>query len=386
MTTDRSFAFDEGEDAPWYGAIEFRTLAETVPALLFVSNARGNVIYTNTAYQRYAGSAREQLLGAGYLEVLHPEDRLRAEQLWKQISVSSQPYEIEHRMRRHDGVFRWHQVRGAPVLDKFGKVLRWIGVCSDIQDLRTAVANAEDTNELLAVVGRSTDAIVFAKDASGRFVFANDATLHALEASAEEVIGATVDENANKPFEARSIDDNDARVLASGEMIIVEERWTTRAGVERIYRSTKGPWRRADGTVGIIGITTDITREAELAEQVKEQGHVYRNLVENVPFLLWLTDARGELIVRNNLWQSYSGLPANANDPITFLDLVDPGDYEDFIGRWHTCVENIDILETTVRLKDVLSDQPVLHRIVAVPVRNTHGGLSGWVGSAVPAA
>lgn len=383
MSTEISVVPNESEDAPWYGAIEFRTLAETVPALLFVSSARGNVIYTNSAYQRYAGAEPENLLGLGYLDVLHPEDRPRAEHLWTQIAVSTQPYEIEHRMRRHDGTFRWHQVRGAPILDKFGQVLRWIGVCTDIQDLRTAVESARDMNELLAIVGRSTDAIVFAKDAAGRFVFANDATLQALDARAEEVIGSTVDANASKASDARSIDENDARVLESGEMIVVEERWTSRAGVERIYRSTKGPWRRADGTVGVVGITTDITLEREFAEQMREQDHAYRNLVDNVPFLLWLTDAQGELIVRNNLWQSYTGLPTASND-LAFLDLVDPRDYEDFIGRWRLCVEECDILQTTVRLKDVLLDDFVLHRVVAVPVRNTQGGLSGWVGSAVP--
>lgn len=383
MSADSSVVRDEGDDAPWYGAIEFRTLAETVPALLFVSSSRGNVIYTNSAYQRYAGAEPQNLLGLGYLDVLHPDDRPRAENLWNQIAVSKQAYEIEHRMRRHDGTFRWHQVRGAPILDKFGNVLRWIGVCTDIQDLRTAVANAEDMNELLTVVGRSTDAIVFAKDAAGQFVFANDATLQALDASAQEVIGKTVDAKATRSSEALKIVENDARVLASGEMIVVEERWTSSTGVERIYRSTKGPWRRADGTIGVVGITTDITLEREFAEQLREQDHSYKNLVDNVPFLLWLTDAQGELIVRNNLWQSYTGLPTASNDP-AFLDLIDPRDYEEFIGRWRLCVEECDILQTTVRLKDVLLDDFVLHRVVAVPVRNTLGGLSGWVGSAVP--
>lgn len=185
MSTEYSVVPEGAEDAPWYGAIEFRTLAETVPALLFVTSSSGSVIYTNSAYQRYAGTEPENLLGLGYLDVLHPDDRPRAEQLWMQISESTQPYEIEHRMRRHDGKFRWHQVRGAPILDKFGQVLRWIGVCTDIQDLRTAVDSARDMNELLAIVGRSTDAIVFAKDAAGRFVFANEATLQALDASSE---------------------------------------------------------------------------------------------------------------------------------------------------------------------------------------------------------
>jgi PAS domain S-box-containing protein len=386
MTKIQPLTFDDREDEPWYGALEFRTLAETVPAMLFVSTPSGHVVYTNSAYQRFTGVASQQLLGIGCLDFLHVDDRKRAEKVFSCVVELSQPYEIELRIRRHDGCFRWHQVRGAPVLDKSGEVLRWIGVCTDIQDLHTAVASAQDTHKLLAVVGKSTDAIVFAKDAQGRFVFANDATLQVLESTADQVIGTSVDAMAGNTSEASSIDENDARVLASGEMIVFEEKWTTREGVERTYRSTKGPWQRADGTIGIVGITTDITRERELADKVKNQDHAYHTLAESLPLPLWVSDATGAVIVRNNLWQSYTGLTDSLSSPITFSDLVDPRDYKDFIDEWQSCIEHQCIFQTTVRLRDAVSNKPVLHRVVAVPVLDAQGAFSGWVGSAVTMA
>lgn len=252
---------DADEGSPWYGALEFRTLAENVPALLFVTNRAGVVIYTNATFQRYTGFTAESLLGAGYLACLHPDERLEAKELWRRVTESNEPFETEHRLLRHDGHYRWHHIRGVPVLSPSGEVMRWIGICSDIQELRTAVDQAHDANELLQVVGRSTDALVFAKDGEGRFVFANEATLEVMESSAADVLGRSVSEAGQIPSEIASIDENDARVLSERKMLTVEETWTTSAGVKRTYRSTKGPWCRADGSIGIVGITTDITRE-----------------------------------------------------------------------------------------------------------------------------
>jgi PAS domain S-box-containing protein len=372
------------ENSPWYGALEFRTLAENVPALLFVSNRAGMVIYTNSTYQRYVGASADGLLGLGYLDSLHPEDRVRAGELWARINQSTEAYEIEHRLRRDDGEYRWHHVRGAPILDTQGEVVRWIGICTDIQDLRSALAHAHDSTELLAVIGQSTDALVFAKDAEGRFVFANDATLDALKVSAHDVLGHSFKGTGKNATEVASIDANDQRVMNERKMLVLEETWTTSAGVKRTYRSTKGPWLRADGCVGIVGITTDITREKDLTDALAEQKHAMRNLTESLPFVLWLTDVEGKLIVRNNVWQSYAGMPETTDDPLTFADLIDPIDYDDFMGRWTCCLENSDILDTHVLLHDRIAGQSIKHHIVAIPVRDRGGRLTGWVGSAVP--
>ena len=306
----------------------------------------------------------------------------RAQALWNKIHLTPEPYQIEHRMRRYDGSYRWHQVRGAPVLGQDGKVLRWIGVCTDIQDLRSALAATRDANELLAVIGRSTDAIVFAKDADGKFVFANDAALQVMEADAKDVIGKSASDTANRSAEARNIASNDAFVLAQKQMLVIEERWTNRAGEERIYRSTKGPWMRSDGSVGIVGITTDVTREHELAEALADEKCRFVNLSENLPFVLWLTDADGQLIVRNNMWQSYTGLPDKDDFPLTFADIIDPAEFVDFATAWKNCIAAEGIFDTQVNLRDALQGICVPHQVIAIPVYGRHGELNGWVGSA----
>ena len=364
-------------DHPWYGALEFRTLAETVPALLFVINRNGKAIYTNASFHRYTGMPHERVDGLGYLDVLHPEDQTRALQLWDQVAYTTEAYEVEYRIRRHDGIYRWHQVRGAPVLDANGNAVRWISVCTDIQELRTAVNAAADAHELIAVLGRSTDAIVFAKDAEGRFVFANEATLRVMEISADRLIGASVEDAANSQSDAQHIGVNDATVMANRQMIVAEERWTTKSGVEQVFRSTKGPWLRADGSVGVVGITTDITHERELEDLTREQQHDFRNLIENLPFVLWITDASGRLIIRNNLWQAHTGLPDSDAHPLTFADLVDPLDLSKFKDAWRSCIERQEIFNQIVRLRNVGGSSSVAHRIVSIPVKNRNGTING---------
>ena len=68
------------------------------------------------------------------MQLLHPEDYERSWNVWKQSLETGKPYEIEYRMRRHDGVYRWLLARAMPLKDEEGKIIKWFGTCTDIHD------------------------------------------------------------------------------------------------------------------------------------------------------------------------------------------------------------------------------------------------------------
>lgn len=136
----------------WQGGLEFRTLAETIPCLVFVTDSDGQNIYTNVQFQRYAGVDAEALRGNGWLDVLHPEDRERAAATWSRSTIDLEPYDARYRFRRRDGAFRWHIVRGSPLANPFGGVARWIGSCTDVDDILTSAMVAEPLVSVLAEV------------------------------------------------------------------------------------------------------------------------------------------------------------------------------------------------------------------------------------------
>jgi PAS domain S-box-containing protein len=369
---------------PWYGALEFRTLAETIPSLIFVSDGHGRNIYTNTSYQRFSGKTGAALLGGGFYNVLHPDDREAARAWAAQLSETCEPFEVEQRLLRYDGEYRTHLIRGAPVKDANQKVLRWIGSCTDIHELRSAVRAAEQATGLLAALGRSTEAAVFAKDAVGQFVFANDATLKIMGKVTCEVIGASVSDHSNLVEDGVEIDVNDASVLAENRTMAFDERWTDNAGIEHVYRSSKGPWDLPDGTRGVVGVSIDVTHERLLERSILANNARFRTLFDGVPMLLWVADETGKVVVRNSLWSDFTGLPDSCEDPIVFADIIDPSDLPAFEAFWAWCIGQSELLEIELGLFDRIAAGFVKHVVRMVPVRTTDSEVTAWVGSALP--
>jgi PAS domain S-box-containing protein len=248
--------------------------------------------------------------------------------------------------------------------------------------MRAAVEQARDSTEMLQSMGKLTDALVFAKDDQGRMFLANDATLAVLGRPAEEVIGQRIDLMGGSAEEVATINAADARILATGEVHISEEPWTGTDGVTRVFRSTKGPWRRADGTMGIVAITVDVSGERELQQRLERSEARFQALVAGLPLLLWMTDADGKMIVQNGLWCDYLGFPASDEVPVSFDEIVDPAAFPLFAEQWRTCVATGELLETEIGLFDRLEGKYVPHKMTVVPHYAKDGTVEGWVGSA----
>jgi PAS domain S-box-containing protein len=123
----------------------FRGLAATLPALIFVADPDGANIYSNPQFAAYSGLSEAELMGDGWLKVIHPDDRERAASTWERSWKDQEGYEAEYRFRAADGNFRSFLVRGNPVRDPLGTVVQWVGTCTDISDavaLREALATS----------------------------------------------------------------------------------------------------------------------------------------------------------------------------------------------------------------------------------------------------
>jgi PAS domain S-box-containing protein len=110
----------------------------------------------NQRWREYAGLSPEESQGWGWQIAIHPEDLPSLMRRWRELLIAGEPGEIEARMRRHDGIFRWFLIRFEPFRDETGKVVTWYGVSADIEDLKQSQERLrEDERELR----RITDAI-----------------------------------------------------------------------------------------------------------------------------------------------------------------------------------------------------------------------------------
>ena len=138
-----------------------RILAESLPAIVFVTDNQGRNIYINGRFQSFTGLEAESLLGDRWLQVLHPDDRARAASIWTGAIASGEPYEAEYRFRRHDGVYRWFLCRALPAHDEAGSITDWYGTGTDIDDAKRAtqvLSEEAHTLEALNRVGRAVSA------------------------------------------------------------------------------------------------------------------------------------------------------------------------------------------------------------------------------------
>jgi PAS domain S-box-containing protein len=113
----------------------FRGLAETIPQMVWTTTPQGDVTYFNQRWFEYTGRTTEQSLNWEWVDAIHPQDQEPSVRTWKEALETHHPVEFEYRIRRGaDGAYRWHLVRGLPILDDHGAVIQWFGASTDIDD------------------------------------------------------------------------------------------------------------------------------------------------------------------------------------------------------------------------------------------------------------
>jgi PAS domain S-box-containing protein len=140
----------------------FRQLADAMPQIVWTARPDGELDYFNRRWFEYTGFTEEQTFGvgalagasgghpkgrAGWKPILYPEDVAVCEQKWAWAVQTGEPYQVEFRFKdRRTGGYRWHLGRAVPVRDESGRVVRWFGTCTDIDDQKRAEEALRDAD------------------------------------------------------------------------------------------------------------------------------------------------------------------------------------------------------------------------------------------------
>jgi PAS domain S-box-containing protein len=118
----------------------FRTLADTMPQMFWITQPDGYHEYFNRRWYDYTGKTLEQTQGEGWQDILHPDDVQRTIAVWQTSLHTGKIYDIEYRFRRAtDGEYRWHLGRAFPLQNQDGQIVKWFGSCTDIHDQKLAI-------------------------------------------------------------------------------------------------------------------------------------------------------------------------------------------------------------------------------------------------------
>ncbi len=121
----------------------FRTLMDASAEIIWNMPANGEFKWDQPRWRAFTGQSFEALRGWGWIEVIHPEDRAATAEAWERALRNRARYEIEHRMRRHDGAWRNMAGLAVPILDDAREIQEWVGIHTDVTEQRRAAAELQ---------------------------------------------------------------------------------------------------------------------------------------------------------------------------------------------------------------------------------------------------
>jgi len=140
---------------------QFRTFAQAMPNQVWTAPPTGGLDWFNEQTFVYSGLGQDDLVGEGWVQIVHPDDIGGAAASWTKALATGERYEVEFRLRRADGAYRWHLARALPIRDSAGDLVRWIGTNTDIHERKLAEAQSTaerdriwtTTNDLMGTIG-----------------------------------------------------------------------------------------------------------------------------------------------------------------------------------------------------------------------------------------
>jgi PAS domain S-box-containing protein len=130
-------------DALIQSELQFRTLADTMPQMVWSTLPNGYHDYYNARWYEFTGVPAGSTDGEGWNDMFHPDDQERAREVWKHSLQTGEPYEIEYRLKHHSGTYRWTLGLALPIRDTSGNIIRWFGTCTDIHQTKIAAEERE---------------------------------------------------------------------------------------------------------------------------------------------------------------------------------------------------------------------------------------------------
>ncbi|HEY0133082.1 MAG TPA: PAS domain-containing protein, partial [Nannocystis sp.] len=124
-------------------ADDHRFLADSVPQLLSTLNPAGDITYTNRRTREFTGRTHEEL-SLNWTDLIHPDDLERTLAAWTAAQVDGRAYQLEHRLRRRDGEYRWVLLHAVPQHDADGRVLQWVRASTDIHAIHLIKERSAD--------------------------------------------------------------------------------------------------------------------------------------------------------------------------------------------------------------------------------------------------
>jgi formate hydrogenlyase transcriptional activator len=396
-----------------------RLVVDAIPALAWSARSDGSADFFNQRWLDYTGLSVEQARDWGWTVSLHPDDLNGLVDYWRSVLASGQPGEIEGRLRRFDGVYRWFLFRATPSLDNEGKIVKWFGTNTDIEDRKRSELLLAGENLVLEMTAKG-DSLESVLEALCRVV---EQTAGACLCSVilidpggstiRQVIAPSLPPGYNDRFPGVPVDREGGpcteaarrktQVIASD--LASDTRWDTcgwrtAALTHGLKACWSTPIMASNGLVlGTFAIywrepRSPSEQDRKIIEQVtqlaaiaierkrdetalRESEERFRRIVDTVPGFVCTLSASGEVELLNRQVLEYFGKTAEELKSWVTSDAVHPDDLPRVVDAWRCSVETGQpyVLEFRQRRADGVYRW---FQSRALPTQDVEGRITGW--------
>ena len=325
----------QAEEALRESERRFRTLAEALPHMVWTAQPDGATDYYNARTTEYTGLTTEQLQGWGWRSTIHPEDLPRCLELWTRSIATGEPYEIEFRVRRADGAFRWHLARALALRDDSGRITKWFGSCIDMDDQKRAQeALRASERRFRTFVDHATDAF-FLLDDQLVVVDVNRQACQSLGYTRDELVG--MNPLDFDPDVTPAMLEEFGRRLDTGEMLVFESRHRRNDGSVFPVEVRGRPFWEG-GRRLTVALARDMTERKRAEEAIHESERRFRTLSEALPHVVWTAGPDGAIDYLNARASEFSGIAPEQLRGSDWQSIVHPED----LPRLRRAVDPLD--------------------------------------------
>jgi PAS domain S-box-containing protein len=350
-----------------------------LPGYVLSASIEGQIEYLSPDILRYTGKLPQDIQ-SDWSACVHPDDVERCRNLWTQLPASAESVEIEIRLRRHDGSYRWFRSTARAIRDSAGGAIRFCAVAWDVDDRVQAQQALEAQAQKLRLIVDTIPGSVWQVGRDG-LEYLNRFTTDYTGKRPEELIDPGW-QDVLHPDDIEHFRNTWLQTVNHGTPLSIDFRLRRRDGVFRWFR-TQGTEIRGDGdrVTGWVGVDIDIddARRAADAEALRKSEHAMRMIIETIPALVWRATPQGTVDYVNPRLMAYTGKTLQQLERSAWSELLHPEDIETTCRIMNRCLESGESYALTCRIRDSQGSYRWFE-VRADAQRDAAGNIAHWYG------